>query len=95
MSSDVKFIAICTLVRVRDLDMSLNFYTRQPCLKSLCKEEFTVGKFFLAFMGFGPEENYVVIELAFNWDQVPDSEIEMIAPTATGNKNHKSKHRRD
>ena len=58
-----------TMVRVKDLDKSLDFYTRLLGMQLLRKMDFPDGKFTLAFVGYGPEETNAVVELTHNWDQ--------------------------
>ena len=57
-----------TMIRVGDLDRSLAFYTEVLGMKVLRKKDFPGGKFTLAFVGFGPEEEGAVLELTHNWD---------------------------
>lgn len=64
-----KFQLMHTMIRVRDLDKSLDFYTRLLGMKLLRKMDFPEGKFTLAFVGYGPEEDHAVIELTYNYDQ--------------------------
>ena len=58
-----------TMLRVRDLDASLNFYTNQLGMKLLRKRDYPSGKFTLAFVGYGDETDSTVIELTHNWEQ--------------------------
>ncbi len=58
-----------TMLRVRDLDASLKFYTEQLGMKLLRKRDYPSGKFTLAFVGYGDEADNTVIELTHNWDQ--------------------------
>ena len=58
-----------TMIRVRDLDASLNFYTKLLGMKLLRKRDYPTGKFTLAFVGYGDENSNAVIELTHNWDQ--------------------------
>ena len=58
-----------TMIRVRDLDASLRFYTEQLGMKLLRKRDYPTGKFTLAFVGYGDESDSTVIELTHNWDQ--------------------------
>jgi lipid-A-disaccharide synthase len=58
-----------TMLRVRDLDASLQFYTEQLGMKLLRKRDYPSGKFTLAFVGYGDEADNTVIELTHNWDQ--------------------------
>jgi lactoylglutathione lyase len=64
-----KFRFLHTMIRVRDLDASLAFYTEQLGMKVLRKKDFPSGEFTLAFVGYGDEESHTVIELTHNWDQ--------------------------
>ena len=56
-----------TMLRVGDLDKSLDFYTRILGMSLLRKHDYPEGKFTLAFVGFGPESEQAVIELTYNW----------------------------
>jgi lactoylglutathione lyase len=67
--SDPKFRVLHTMVRVKDLDTSIDFYSRLLGMHVLKKLEYPDGKFTLAFLGYGPEETHAVIELTHNWDQ--------------------------
>ena len=63
------FRLLHTMVRVQDLDKSIDFYTRLLGMKLLRKREFETARFTLAFLGYGDEETEAVIELTYNWDQ--------------------------
>lgn len=65
--ADFKFLH--TMIRVKDLDKSLDFYTRLLGMKELRKKDFPTGKFTLAFVGYGDEANNTVVDLTHNWDQ--------------------------
>lgn len=58
-----------TMIRVKDLDKSLDFYTRLLGMQELRKKDFPTGEFTLAFVGYGDEANSTVIELTHNWGQ--------------------------
>jgi lactoylglutathione lyase len=58
-----------TMLRVLDLDKSLNFYTGLLGMKLLRKRDYPTGKFTLAFVGYGDETDQTVVELTHNWDQ--------------------------
>ena len=58
-----------TMIRVFDLQRSLDFYTGVLGMSLLRKNDYPDGRFTLAFVGFGPEEETAVIELTHNWDQ--------------------------
>ena len=63
------FRMLHTMVRVKDLDASLDFYTRLLGMRLLRRRDYPDGKFTLAFVGYGPEESSAVLELTYNWDQ--------------------------
>ena len=56
-----------TMIRVKDLDRSLDFYTRLLGMKMLRKNDYPGGRFTLAFVGYGPEDSNAVIELTYNY----------------------------
>ena len=58
-----------TMIRVRDLDRSVAFYTSMLGMKELRRSEVPAGKYTLAFVGYGDEASSAVIELTYNWDQ--------------------------
>lgn len=58
-----------TMLRVYDLDKSIDFYTRLFGMKLLRKRESPEGRYTLAFVGYGGEEDRTVLELTYNWDQ--------------------------
>ena len=58
-----------TMIRVRDLDKSIDFYTRLLGMSLLRKSDSPGGRYSLAFVGYGDEASQAVIELTYNWDQ--------------------------
>ena len=56
-----------TMLRVRDLDASLDFYCQHFGMKLLRKQDFPGGEFTLAFVGYGDESETAVLELTHNW----------------------------
>ena len=56
-----------TMLRVTDLDKSIDFYTRILGMTLLRKHDYPEGKFTLAFVGYGREEENSVLELTYNW----------------------------
>lgn len=58
-----------TMLRVGDLDRSVDFYTDVLGMKLLRRNEYPDGKFTLAFIGYGDEQDETVIELTYNWGQ--------------------------
>ena len=58
-----------TMVRVRDLDASLDFYCNKLGLVELRRNEVEAGRFTLVFLGTGQEGDPAQIELTHNWGQ--------------------------
>jgi lactoylglutathione lyase len=56
-----------TMLRVGNLDRSIDFYTNILGMKVLRKHDYPDGKFSLAFIGYGDEKDHTVIELTYNW----------------------------
>jgi len=56
-----------TMLRVGDLQKSIDFYTNSLGMKLLRKKDYPEGKFTLAFLGYGSEADQTVIELTHNW----------------------------
>ena len=57
-----------TMLRVGDLQRSLDFYTNVLGMTVLRQKKYPDGKFTLAFVGYGPESEEAVLELTHNWD---------------------------
>ena len=57
-----------TMIRVGNLERSINFYTEILGMKLLRQKDYPEGKFTLAFVGYGDEQGSSVIELTHNWD---------------------------
>ena len=58
-----------TMLRVGDLDQSIDFYVNRLGMNLLRKKDYPNGKFTLAFVGYGSEKENAVIELTYNWDK--------------------------
>jgi len=56
-----------TMLRVGDLDRSVDFYTRLLGMKELRRVDVPAGKYTLAFVGYGDEASTAVIELTYNY----------------------------
>lgn len=56
-----------TMLRVGNLDKSIQFYTEVLGMKLLRQKEYPDGEFTLAFIGYGDESDNTVIELTYNW----------------------------
>lgn len=57
-----------TMIRVGDLQRSIDFYTQVLGMKLLRQKDYPDGEFTLAFVGYGAEDDHTVIELTHNWD---------------------------
>ncbi len=57
-----------TMLRVGDLDASIDFYTNVLGMRLLRRQDYPGGKFTLAFVGYQDERDGPVIELTHNWD---------------------------
>ncbi len=57
-----------TMVRVGDLDRSIQFYTETLGMQLLRRKDYPDGKFTLAFLGYGSESDNSVLELTHNWE---------------------------
>jgi lactoylglutathione lyase len=56
-----------TMLRVGNLEESINFYTDVLGMKLLRQKDYPKGEFTLAFMGYGDEADNTVIEFTYNW----------------------------
>jgi lactoylglutathione lyase len=57
-----------TMLRVGNLQRSIDFYTHVLGMKLLRQKDYPGGRFTLAFVGYGDESANTVIELTHNWD---------------------------
>ncbi len=64
-----------TMIRVRDLERSIDFYTRLLGMDLLRRKDYPGSKFTLAFVGYGDEAKNAVVELTHNWDQAEPYEL--------------------
>jgi lactoylglutathione lyase len=58
-----------TMLRVRDLDASLDFFCAKLGLRELRRRESPEGRFTLVFLGTGAEGDPAELELTYNWDE--------------------------
>jgi len=56
-----------TMIRVGNLDRSIDFYTRLLGMKELRRRDVPEGKYTLAFVGYGDEASNTVLELTYNY----------------------------
>lgn len=57
-----------TMLRVGDLERSLQFYVGKLGMRLHRQERYPAGRFTLAFVGYGDERANACIELTHNWD---------------------------
>jgi len=57
-----------TMLRVGDLERSIQFYTEVLGMRLLRRKDYPGGRFTLAFVGYGEESDTAVLELTHNWD---------------------------
>ncbi len=67
MTAEKSFLHV--MIRVLDLEKSLEFYCQHLGLTLLRKSDYPEGRFTLAFLGYGDESDSTVIELTHNWDR--------------------------
>ncbi|WP_170419290.1 lactoylglutathione lyase [Ruegeria atlantica] len=58
-----------TMMRVTDMEKSLDFYCGILGMEVLRRTDYPEGKFTNTFIGYGPEAEFPTLELTANWDQ--------------------------
>jgi lactoylglutathione lyase len=58
-----------TMIRVGELERSVEFYQKALGMNELRRENFTEERFTLVFMGYGDSPSSTLIELTYNWDE--------------------------
>ncbi len=61
-----------TMVRVTDLEMSIDFYCNKLGLKEISRIDVEAGRFTLVFLA-APSDESAQVELTYNWDPEPYS----------------------
>ncbi|RUO61410.1 lactoylglutathione lyase [Pseudidiomarina marina] len=56
-----------TMLRVGDMQRSIDFYTKALGMKLLRTADNEEYKYSLAFVGYGDEADHTVLELTYNW----------------------------
>jgi len=69
MTDTSKYRILHTMIRVKDMDKSIDFYTRLLGMSLMRRQDYPSGEFTLAFVGYGDEKDTAVIELTHNWGQ--------------------------
>ena len=58
-----------TMMRVKDMDKSIEFYCGILGMEVLRRTDYPEGRFTNTFIGYGPEAEHPCLELTANWDQ--------------------------
>jgi lactoylglutathione lyase len=58
-----------TMLRVKNLDVALDFFVHKLGLKELRRTDSESGRFTLVFLGTGAAGDSATVELTYNWDQ--------------------------
>ncbi len=58
-----------TMIRVKDLEKSVAFYTNVLDMEEFSRKDYEEGKFTLVFVGYENQREHPAIELTYNWDQ--------------------------
>jgi len=74
-TSAINFRLDHTMIRVLDLEKSLDFYCRILGMKVLRNTDYPEGRFTNVFIGYGPENDTTTLELTHNWDQTEPYEV--------------------
>jgi lactoylglutathione lyase len=56
-----------TMLRVGDLQRSVDFYTKGFGMQEIRRRDVPDGKYTLVFVGYGPEESNTLLELTYNY----------------------------
>ncbi|HBK07448.1 MAG TPA: lactoylglutathione lyase [Acetobacteraceae bacterium] len=56
-----------TMLRVGDLQRSVDFYTKGFGMREIRRRDVPDGKYTLVFVGYGEEEDHTLIELTYNY----------------------------
>ena len=56
-----------TMIRVGNLEKSIEFYTKAFGMEVIKHKEYPDGKFTLVFLGYGSEDENTLLELTYNW----------------------------
>ena len=70
-----EFRLMHTMVRVKDQEKAVDFYSRLLGMKVLRQSDNEVGKYTNTFLGYGGEDSHTVLELTCNWGQEEPYEL--------------------
>lgn len=58
-----------TMLRISDLDRSVDFYTRLLGMQVISQREHRKNQFTQVYLGYGPDESAIGLELVYNWSR--------------------------
>ena len=64
-----------TMMRVKDQEKSIEFYTKHLGMKLIRKKDYPDGRFTNTFLGYSDDPKSPMIELTYNWDQETPYEL--------------------
>ena len=64
-----------TMMRVKDQEKSIEFYTKYLGMKVIRQSEYAGGRFTNTFIGYSDDPKSPMLELTYNWDQEEDYEL--------------------
>jgi len=63
----MSFSYLHTMIRVKNLEESVKFYTELLGMKEIRRHDVPDGKYTLVFVGYGDEKAHTVLELTYNY----------------------------
>ena len=64
-----------TMMRVKDQEKSIEFYTKHLGMKVIRQSEYPSGRFTNTFLGYDDDPKSPMLELTYNWDQEEDYDL--------------------
>ena len=64
-----------TMMRVKDQEKSIEFYTKHLGMKVIRQSEYPSGRFTNTFLGYNDDPKSPMLELTYNWDQEEDYDL--------------------
>lgn len=68
-ASETGFRFVHTMLRVKDIDASVDFYTNILGMKVIRRRDDEIGEYTNVFLAYGPESEVAALELTYNWGQ--------------------------
>ena len=64
-----------TMMRVKDQEKSIEFYTKHLGMKVIRQSEYPSGRFTNTFLGYDDDPKSPMLELTYNWDHEEDYDL--------------------